>query len=430
MRRRLSEKIGKGGGGILFFVFMVISCDAITKNHISGRTTLNGQPLAEVAISIMPQGETISLTTKSDASGVYSFSKVPSGSYTIIPSKEGVTFLPESYDFSISSDDRLEAFDFTAAAINPDEKIKIILTGDINMGNQVGQLVESQEAGDYRFLFQQIGDYLRDADLTIGNLESIISDQGISTKKSLGIALRANPDAVHGLTFAGFDIMTVANNHLGDYDFEGMTDSFARLRNAGIDYVGGGLNFDEAHSPVIKTINGTKIAVLAYSNVPMYMDTTGAYSPTPKWIARGDRPGLAWAHDSRFEMYGDLAQMNEDILYAKSLSDIVIVTVHFGWEYNDEPDEEQKEFARSAIDAGASLVIGHHPHVQQPVEMYKGKCIAYSLGNFLFDISEQMATGTTKGMVIEAIIENRQIVEIHQTFTRTNEQYQVEFDDQ
>ncbi|MBU0990867.1 MAG: CapA family protein [Proteobacteria bacterium] len=131
--------------------------------------------------------------------------------------------------------------------------------------------------------------------------------------------MRAEPDAVNGLTYAGFDIVSVANNHIGDYDFEGMTDSFERLEDAGIDHAGGGLDFDKAHTPVIKNINGTIIAVLADTNVPMYMDATGPYAPTPKWIAREGRPGIARAHNTRFEMYGDLAQMSENIIQAKAI---------------------------------------------------------------------------------------------------------------
>ena len=400
-----------------------VSCDTLTLNGIAGNITSDGLALSDVAITAVSQNGTV-YTSETDTSGRYAIGGMEPGTYIITPAKSGFTFTPAAIETDVPIQGGKDNLNFQAT---PEDKIKVVLTGDINLGTNVGKLIRDRENGDYTFPFRHLSSYLSSADLTIGNLESIISDKGSCTKLIWGIPLRAAPEAVNGLLYAGFDMLGVANNHIGDYDFEGMEDSLDRIKAAGMIYAGGGKNFEEAHTPAIKTVNNTRIALLAYTNVPMYMDSTGPYSPTPKWIAREDRPGMAWAHDTRFDMYGDLDQMTADIINAKSMADIVIVSVHFGWERHKEPDNNQIELAHRAIDAGASLVVGHHPHVTQPVEIYKGKYIAYSLGNFIFDMTGN--DDYKKGMMIEATILGKQIIDVQEIATRINDRYQVEFEE-
>ena len=160
-----------------------------------------------------------------------------------------------------------------------------------------------------------------------------------------------------------------------------MEDTFYCLRESGIDYVGGGFNENETYSPKIKEINGTKIAFLAFTNLG-----------SPYWEAKENRSGMALFSKEKLE---------NAIKDAKTKSDLIVVSFHFGDEYKTSPTLEQKTMAQFAIDSGADLVVGHHPHVVEPIEEYKGKYIAYSLGNFVFD--QNFSEETMKGSDVKSI---------------------------
>jgi len=279
--------------------------------------------------------------------------------------------------------------------------LTLCFVGDIMLDRGVEHSVKKHGKGDFKWVFSNIADYLGESDLLFGNLESVISDKGANVGSIY--SFRAEPEAIEGLQSAGFDVLSVANNHIFDYGREAMEDSFFRLRRAGIDYVGGGFSEQEAHSPVIKEINGRNIAYLAYCNVG-----------SRHWQARGGSSGIAWLDDDAIK----------DIRKAKQEAEVLIVSMHFGSEYNSFPNENQERFARLAIDAGADLVIGHHPHVVQPVEEYKGGYIAYSLGNFVFD--QYFSEETMEGLLLEVIIERGSIKEINQKQVKINSFFQPE----
>ena len=396
----------------------------------SGKITLGTAGLSGVAVTI--SGTDISArTTSTLTSGCYSFDSLSAGTCRITPAKDNYTFTPAYIDITLSRGNSANN-DFTASATSGaddpsgSEKVKLVFVGDINLGTKVGESVAANGNGDYNFPFIHVSSYLGAFDLAFGNLESIISDKGETTKPVTGVDLRANPDAVSGLLGAGFDVVSVANNHAGDFGEEGMTDSFARVKAAGIDIAGGGGNRTEARTAIIREVKGVRIACLSYTNVPMYMDSYGfGQTPVARWIATDKRPGIAWAHDSRFESFGTIDDMCDDIASAAAKADIIVVMVHFGWEYKYEPDDAQIQFAHAAIDAGADFVMGHHPHVTQETEEYNGGFIAYSLGNFVFDISEEMATGTTRGMIIEATIQNGTVNDVKTRYSNINSLYQV-----
>jgi len=266
-------------------------------------------------------------------------------------------------------------------------KIIILAVGDIMLNRGVEYMVKKEGSGDFKFPFFKIADYFKKADILFGNLESVISDKGV--KVGSIYSFRAEPQAIDGLVFTGFDILSVANNHIFDYGREAMEDNFKKLKEVGIDYLGGGFNEKEARSGIIKEIKGTKITFLAYTN-----------KGTEYWQAIGNRSGIGWLDE----------RIKEDIKKAKEKSDLVIVSLHFGEEYQTKPNEEQKYFAQLAIDSGADLVIGHHPHIVQLVEKYKDGVIAYSLGNFVFD--QYFSEETMKGLLLEIIIENKKIKKI------------------
>lgn len=277
----------------------------------------------------------------------------------------------------------------------------LIFVGDIMLNRGVEYMVKEYGDGDYRFSFLKIADYLKDADILFGNLESIISDKG--EKAGSIYSFRAEPEAIDGLKYAGFDVLSLANNHIFDYGRSAMEDCVFRLREAGIDYVGAGFSEKQAQTGVIKEIKGTKIAFLAYTNLG-----------SENWRAGPDFSGIAWL-DQRIEA---------DVKKAKAASDLVVVSFHWGEEYQKEPNSEQKHFAYLAIDSGADLVVGHHPHVIQPIEKYKQGWIAYSLGNFIFD--QGFSEETMRGRLLEVLIKNGKIKQVIPKDIKINNYFQPE----
>lgn len=259
----------------------------------------------------------------------------------------------------------------------------LIFTGDMMLSRRVGAKTAKQ--GDWRWPFLQIGDYLSQADLTIGNLESVISDQG----RNVGsiYSFRADPRMLEGLTLAGFDVLDLANNHVGDWTRLAFEDTMTRLTNAGISSCGAGANFDEAHTTIVRQAGSAKIGFLCYTDI--------AAAPL---FATKDQSGVANM---------DLAQLKKDIAFAKAEADIVVVQMHTGVEYQPHPNSKQKTFAKTAIDAGANLVVGHHPHVIQDFEQYKDGWIVYSLGNFIFD--QDFSDETRHGQILKVTLEDKNI---------------------
>jgi len=280
--------------------------------------------------------------------------------------------------------------------------ITLFFIGDIMLDRGVEYMIVKEGKGDYKFPFLKIADYLEEADILFGNFEGPISNKGI--KVGSIYSFRTDPKAIEGLVFAGFDILSEANNHVFDYGREAMEDTFSRLKASGIDYVGAGFNEKEAYSPVIKEIRRVRIAFLAYTNL-------GSSS----WKAINERSGIAWLEEQR---------MKEEIKKAKDLADIVIVSFHYGEEYFLEPVSFQVSISKTAIDSGADLIIGHHPHVIQPVEKYKDAYIAYSLGNFIFD--QGFSEKTMEGLLLKVLIEDKEIKELIPIKFEINQFFQPE----
>lgn len=175
---------------------------------------------------------------------------------------------------------------------------------------------------------------------------------------------------------AGFDVVSLANNHGMDYGPETLLEGLDLLRAQGIAPVGAGANWDEAHAPAIIERNGLRFAFLGYVNVPVEARTG---FDTRSWDATADAPGLAW---------GTAEVITADVTAVAARPDVdhVIVLLHSGYEYQVSVNPLQQELAYAAIDAGATAVLGHHAHVLQRLERYNGGFIAFGLGNFAFNI--------------------------------------------
>lgn len=244
----------------------------------------------------------------------------------------------------------------------PETPITLAFTGDVMFGRTVNSHMLTTASTDL-YPFTYTADFLRHFDLTIGNLECVISKLGTPVPKSY--TFRGDPRAYDRLLSAGFDLVSVANNHSGDYGKAAFLDEFLTLPTRGLSPIGGGRNKQQAHTPVFKTVRGTSIAFLAYDEIDPY-----------DFAATDTTPGHAWLNE---------ADLRQDVAKARSSADFVITFVHWGIEYFTSLTASQRHLARVAIDAGADLVVGAHPHVIEPYEFYKGKLIVYSLGNFVFD---------------------------------------------
>ena len=284
--------------------------------------------------------------------------------------------------------------------VYPNVHLSMLFVGDIMMDRGIKRLIATKGSGDYSFPFREIASTTSGADIAFANLEGPISDKG--TKQGSIYPFRMNPAATKALYDAGFDIVSVANNHVGDYGREALEDTFLRLNQAGIIYTGGGFNKAEAEKLKILERHGKKIGFLAFSDVG------------PKWLLAGENTsGIALAN---------LGLLTEAIRQSRSQVDILVVSFHFGDEYQVKSSLRQQTLARSAIDAGANIVVGHHPHVAQEVEEYNGGVIAYSLGNFVFD--QAFSEDTEKALGLEIILNGTSIDSINKINVEFNEDFQ------
>ncbi|MFH0739852.1 MAG: CapA family protein [bacterium] len=284
------------------------------------------------------------------------------------------------------------------------QPIILMAVGDIMLERAVKYMIDKYGKGDFNFAFANIKDYLSQADILFGNLEGPISSRGI--KVGSIYSFRFSPTSTLALKNAGFDILSIANNHMFDYQAVALADTMANLQKAGIDYVGAGLNEQEAFSLRIKEIQGTKVGFLGFEN----------FSPN-SWKVGDGKIGMAWVGE-------DFSKIKEIISQSKKQVDILAVSIHAGTEYQPLSNAFQKEFGKMAIDSGADLIIGHHPHVVEPLEKYNNGWIAYSLGNFVFD--QYFSKETMEGGLLRVEIKNKKIDNVVLEKVRLNKYYQPE----
>ena len=283
-----------------------------------------------------------------------------------------------------------------------ENSIYLYLTGDVMLDRGVEHSIKKKK--NWKWPFLKIKDDLDKADVLFGNLESQISDKGYNVGSKY--SFRAEPEAIETLLYADFDILSLANNHSVDYTKQALEDSLKRLEKEDIKTVGVGQNENQAYSFKIIKRKGNKIAFLAYSNFNSYAR------------AKEGLFGTAYIN------WDNLDRIEKDIEKAKKESDIVVVSLHAGVEYAKEPSSFQKEFSQKAIEAGADIIAGHHPHVSQRDEKYKDGWIFYSLGNFLFDQSFSRETSLAKVGVVEIV--NGKIKNVTSTTYFINNSFQLE----
>lgn len=306
--------------------------------------------------------------------------------------------------FSINNLKNIKEVDQLGSVVKQKEEIKnttIYFVGDIMLTRGVESSVNKNFNGDFSKLFENLTE-LKKSDILFGNLEGAVSDKGnnVGSKYSF----RMNPNVLPILKNAGFDIVSFANNHVGDWNKTAFNDTLDKLNEKGILKTGAGINKQDAESPIIIEKNGVKFGFIGFSDVG------------PNWIeAKVDSSGILIASDPRIE---------EIIKNAKIKSDILIVSMHFGDEYKLIHNKRQETLAHLAIDNGADMVIGHHPHVIEDIEIYKEKTIVYSLGNFIFD--QYFSKDTMRGMLFSATFKGKDLINTEQKIITLNSKYQPE----
>ncbi|MBN9108379.1 MAG: CapA family protein [Pseudonocardia sp.] len=244
-----------------------------------------------------------------------------------------------------------------------------------------------------RTAFELVQPILRAADITFGNCESSYSEIGSPNPATRGVVW-AGPEQVDGLAWAGFDVMSYANNHHMDAGYDAFRATMRHLHEHGIATCGAGEDLAAARKPAVVERNGTRVAFLGYSSIlfPGYEAGPGKPGCVPLRVAthyamtEGEQPGCA-ARMNTYVEHSSLEMLREDIARAREQADVVIVTPHWGLHFTPAiVADYESEWGRAAIDAGADLVVGHHQHILKGIEVYRGKTIFHGLGNFVMDV--------------------------------------------
>lgn len=265
--------------------------------------------------------------------------------------------------------ERTRAFDLLREIAAED--VTVAGAGDVNLGDGVAPYLSAGGVDypwpDARVIFEL-------AELAFVNLECCISSRG-SPAPGKEFTFRGPADSGAGLGYAGVDVVSLANNHFKDYGTDAMLDTLVHLEESGVARCGAGINESQAYSPAMLEVHGKEVYFVAFNSIVPY-----------GWAATGDSPGCATTWDPD--------RVAREIRNADEKADYVVASFHWGMELHTSPSSEQRALAHLAVDSGADLVLGHHPHVVQGFELYENRLIAYSLGNFVFSPPREISSKT------------------------------------
>jgi poly-gamma-glutamate synthesis protein (capsule biosynthesis protein) len=257
---------------------------------------------------------------------------------------------------------------------------RVVFGGDIMLSRAVRTIAQSKN--DPASPMRDIAPWFAGADIAFANLESPFSDRArVGDSRMI---FKAEPAMIAALEIAGIDVVSTANNHSRDCGAYGVEYTLDLLEQHGIAAVGTGRSEEAAHAGAVIERNGLKFGFLGYT----FDQTNGNHTDIDERVA-----------------LINIEQMRSDVAALLRRADIAIVSMHAGVEYAPKPNAQQVAFARAAIDAGARVVVGHHPHVVQPWERYKAGVIFYSLGNLVFDQFQRAET--QRGAVAEVVFSSR-----------------------
>lgn len=282
---------------------------------------------------------------------------------------------------------------------------KLVFVGDIMLSRAIGRIIE--KTGDPGFPFARIAQTIQSANLAIANLENPVSVSG--TDQGSVYSFRADPNVIVGLAATGFDIVSLANNHMLDWGSDAVRDTIDTLRLRGIESVGAGETIAQANAPVIRVVHGMRVGFLSHTTLyrtsQEARETYGVSATQP-----------------------DAILANVRALKESKKTDVIVVLMHWGDEYEVRASAAQRDFARQLIAAGANVVIGHHPHVAQEVEQVRGAWVAYSLGNFVFD--QNFSEDTRTGLLLEVLLQKGAVIQVTPRKIRFSEQFQPFLEEQ
>jgi len=256
-----------------------------------------------------------------------------------------------------------------------EDKIKIIITGDLCPGLRIEKLCVD---GQYEKIYNDALPRLLDKDLSITNLECPLTSRINPIKKS-GPHLSAKPQSIGAVTFGGFNIAALANNHMMDHGYHGLIDTIDACNNAGISTVGAGDNLQKAAKPLYITVKNKTIAILNFAEQEFSIAEKNTAGVNPLNI---------------IDNYHSIQE-------AKQQADILLVIVHGGHEGYPLPSPRIVQTYRFFAELGATVVVGHHTHCASGFEVYHGVPIFYSLGNFVFDSNSVFPDYWYEGYFVE-----------------------------
>ena len=253
----------------------------------------------------------------------------------------------------------------------------------------VGDLMLTRGVTDPASALRPLSARLRGADLTVGNLENTLSRAG--PPQQGGDSFGADPRVVELLARSGFDAVSLANNHVGDYGDQALVETVRRLRQSPVMPFGAGEGVREAARPAVLERHGVRFGFLGFNAIG---ESPAAGPRTPGALSVRMPPRTGPLSTS------DLDRVTAQVRRLADRVDVVVVLPHWGTQYTHVPEPVQRLVGRRLVDAGAHLVVGGHPHWVQGLEVHRGRVIAHSLGNFVFDMD--FMTETQQGVVLEA----------------------------
>ncbi len=267
----------------------------------------------------------------------------------------------------------------TSQPPDPPTAVRITIAGDIMLGRRVGDAAAA--AGDPSAPLRPMARELARADITVGNLESTLSDDG--PPRQGGDSFAAPPAVLRGLSDAGFDVLSLANNHTGDYGRAALVKTVRAFDGSGIAPVGAGADRVEAWRPVVVQRHGVRVGFLAFNAIG------------ETWRAGPDSAGAASLHMQPRTgdiVPADLDRLADRVRRLADRTDVTIVLPHWGDQYTHQPVPDQRLVGRRLLGAGATVVVGGHPHWVQDVQRHRGRFVVHSLGNFVFDMDFMQQT--------------------------------------
>lgn len=270
---------------------------------------------------------------------------------------------------------------------NNTKPVHILAGGDILLDRGVDKYLEEK---GFDHPYTGIKNEIKKSDIAFANLECPLTGRGKPALKRPELIFKGSTGNASALKAAGFDILNLANNHIMDQGREGLQDTIELLESGGIRALGAGYTRSEARKPVFIEKGSTRIGFLGYNDFP-----------PEGYMIDEDKADVARP---------DMKTLGEEVKAARQQCDFLVVSFHWGKEFDSYPGERQREMAHAAIDSGAGIILGHHPHVLQGVEEYKGRLIFYSLGNFVFD--RQLHEGTDEAVMVDMTVEDGECKEV------------------